>query len=250
MSNTGFKHQGQCCPKPVWACLELPVTDYMQALGLQQNLVSARASRALNRDIVVILQHFPVFTLGNRGGAEHLHVSEDFLKARGIPMVESDRGGSITYHGPGQLVVYPVVDLGLNGWLVADFVHALESIMIAVVEQWGVVAQRHTLGRGVWVQGKKIGSVGLRIRRKVSFHGLALNVDPHLDPFDWIAPCGLPGIQMTSIAKETDGSVSMNGITRSAKAHFSSIFNVQLEPVPADYVAAYWKEARHAEAST
>ncbi|MBA2881512.1 lipoate-protein ligase B [Desulfosalsimonas propionicica] len=241
MSNTGFKYQGQCCPKPVWACLELPVTDYRQALRLQQNLVSARASRALNRDIVLVLQHFPVFTLGNRGGEEHLHVSGDFLEARGISLVETDRGGSITYHGPGQLVAYPVVDLPLNGWLVVDFVHALESVMISIAGQWGVAAQRHALGRGAWVRGKKIGSVGLRVSRKVSFHGLALNVDPHLDPFDWIAPCGLSGIQMTSIARETGGPVSMNKIARSARAHFSSVFNVELEPVPADYVADYWR---------
>lgn len=162
MNNTDAKHQEPSCAAPVWACLELPVTDYMQALRIQQNLVSARAGRELNHDIVLILQHFPVFTLGNQGGAEHLHVSEDFLKARGISLVETGRGGSITYHGPGQLVAYPIVDLAENGRHVADFVHALETVMLCVACQWGLPAGRDALGRGVWVRGKKIGSVGLR----------------------------------------------------------------------------------------
>jgi len=249
VSKTGVKHQGPSCAKPVWACVELPVTDYMQALRLQQNLVSARASRQLNRDIVLILQHLPVFTLGNQGGAEHLRVSENFLKARGISLVKTDRGGSITYHGPGQLVAYPIVDLALNGWHVADFVHALETVMISTACQWGLPARRDGLGRGVWVQDKKIGSVGLRVRRKVSFHGLALNVDLDLEPFDWIAPCGLSGVQMTSIAGQTRGPVSMREAAQSAKAHFSSVFGVRLETISASYLNSYLKETSHAEAS-
>ena len=230
--------------------MELPVTDYMQALRLQQNLVSARASRELNRDIVLILQHFPVFTLGSQGGAQHLHVSEKFLNARGISLVKTNRGGSITYHGPGQLVAYPIVDLALNGWQVADFVHALETVMISTACQWGLPARRDALGRGVWVQDKKIGSVGLRVRRKVSFHGLALNVDPDLEPFGWIAPCGLSGVQMTSIARQTRGPVSMNAVIRTAKAHFSSVFGVRMEQIRASFLNKYLKETRHAEAST
>ncbi|MBS3732544.1 MAG: lipoyl(octanoyl) transferase LipB [Desulfobacterales bacterium] len=249
MNNTGTKHQGPSCVKPVWACLELPVTDYMQALRLQQKLVSARANRELNRDIVLILQHLPVFTLGNRGGAEHLRVSEDFLNARGISLVKTNRGGSITYHGPGQLVAYPIVDLALNDWHVADFVHALETVMIAIACHWGLPARRDALGRGVWVQGKKIGSVGLRVRRKVSFHGLALNVDPDLEPFDWVSPCGLSGVQMTSVARQICGPVSMPEVIRTAKAHFSSVFGVRLEPISASYLKKYFKETGHAEVS-
>lgn len=206
--------------------------DYTRALLLQQNLVSARAERTLQQDVVVFLQHFPVFTLGNRGGAEHLHVSEEFLKKRGIELVETGRGGSITYHGPGQLVAYPIVDLARSGWKVSDFVRALETVMIHIAGRWGLDAQSGGAGRGVWVRGRKIGSVGLRVSRRISFHGLALNADPDLAPFNWITPCGLSGVQMTSIAEEAGFPVSVNEVTQAAKKDFSRVFGVSLEPAP------------------
>lgn len=223
--------------------------DYLQGLRLQQNLVSARANRTLHKDILLFLQHFPVFTLGNRGGSRHLQVSTDFLQKRGIDLVETGRGGSITYHGPGQLVAYPIVDLASSGWHVTEYVRALETVMISIAGDWGLNARRGEFNRGVWIKDRKIGSIGLRVRRKISFHGLALNAAMDLTPFSWITPCGLSGIQMTSIAKETGSAVSMGAVTRSAKAHFSSVFDVRLETVSDFCLTDYLEAGRHAEAS-
>ncbi|MFW5875082.1 MAG: lipoyl(octanoyl) transferase LipB, partial [bacterium] len=193
---------------------------------------SARADGILQENVVIFLQHFPVFTLGNRGGAEHLHVSGEFLKQRGIEVLETGRGGSITYHGPGQLVVYPIVDLAGSRWKVADFVRALETVMIHIACRWGLEALRGKNERGVWVMGRKIGSLGLRVSRRISFHGLALNADLDLSPFSWITPCGLSGVKMTSIAEEAGMPVSISEVTQAAKEDFSRVFGVILEPAP------------------
>ncbi len=223
--------------------------DYLQVLRLQQNLVSARAMRTLQQDIVLLLEHFPVFTLGHRGGEEHLHVSRAFLQEQGIALVETGRGGSITYHGPGQLVAYPIVDLARSGWQVTAFVRALETVMISVAGEWGLDARGDEKNRGAWVGDRKIGSIGLRLRRKISFHGLALNAALDLTPFRWITPCGLSGIRMTSIARETGETVLMDDVIRAAKHHFSGVFGVRLETAPDFCLQDYLGEPCHAEAS-
>ncbi|MFO7838095.1 MAG: lipoyl(octanoyl) transferase LipB [Desulfosalsimonadaceae bacterium] len=220
--------------------------DYLQVLRLQQNLVSARANRTLQQDILLLLEHFPVFTLGNRGGAEHLHVSREFLQEQGIDLIETGRGGSITYHGPGQLMAYPIVDLACSGWQVAEFVRALENVMISIAGEWGLDARGDEKDRGAWIRDRKIGSIGLRVRRKISFHGLALNAAMDLTPFSWITPCGLSGIQMTSIAKETGGPVSISEVSRAAKKHFSAVFGVRLQTPPDFSINHYTKEQCYA----
>lgn len=233
--------------KNCWTCLELPVTDYRQVLRLQQNLALARANRDLQQDVLLLLQHFPVFTLGNRGGTEHIEVSAELLKEQGIDLIETGRGGSITYHGPGQLVAYPIVDLSCSGWFVTDFVRALETVMTKIVGEWGLIGRRDESNRGVWIKDRKIGSVGLQVRRKISFHGLALNVSTDLAPFNWIAPCGLSGVQMTSIAAETGGPVSMSAAVRAAKTHFSSVFDVDLETASGFFLNDYWGGEHYAQ---
>ncbi|MFP4650633.1 MAG: lipoyl(octanoyl) transferase LipB, partial [Desulfobacterales bacterium] len=232
--------KSRLCKNGAWACMELPVMNYSRALLMQQHLVSARAERTLQQDVVIFLQHFPVFTLGNRGGGEHLHVSGEFLKERGIEIVETGRGGSITYHGPGQLVVYPIVNLARSGWKVSDFVRALETVMICTARRWGLEAQSGDTQRGVWVNGRKIGSVGLRVSRRISFHGFALNADLDLSPFSWVTPCGLSGVQMTSIAEETGFPVPIDEVTQAAKQNFSRVFGVSLEPAP-DFLFKDWQ---------
>jgi lipoate-protein ligase B len=156
--------------------LELPLTDYDDALRLQHAAVQARKDGRLDRDLVMLLEHPPVFTLGRRGGKENLLVSEQWLGEKGIRIVPIERGGDITYHGPGQLVAYPIVDLNHASFKVVDFVEALENAMIHTAAQWGVDARGDPMQRGAWVQQRKLGSVGITVRRGISFHGLALNV--------------------------------------------------------------------------
>jgi len=209
-----------------WHCLELPVVDYAEAWDLQQRLVEARMSGVLDRDIILVLEHLPVFTLGRRGGKEYLTVSERFLERKGIPLFHIERGGYITFHGPGQLVVYPILDLSQAGLGVADYVTRLEDVMVRLCADWGVTAGRNPKSRGVWVGNKKLGSVGIAIRRGVSFHGFALNVSVSLEPFTWVHPCGLKDVHVTSIKKERGESISMNRVRRSVRSHMESVFGV------------------------
>jgi len=211
-----------------WLCAQIASMDYAEALDLQHRLVSARISGDLDRDAVLVLEHPPVFTLGRRGGLENLKVPERFLKQSGIPVVQVERGGTITYHGPGQLVVYPIIRLRDLKIRVVDYIERLEEVMILTAADLGVRAERNALNRGVWVENRKLGSIGVAIRRGVSFHGLALNIDPSMTPFEWVHPCGLRGIRMTSVLKECAGPVSMTKAREVLTRRIEDVFGVQL----------------------
>jgi lipoate-protein ligase B len=142
-----------------------------------------------------------------------------------------ERGGDITYHGPGQLVVYPIIDLRDAGLRVLDYVTDLEEIIIRAAKDWGVVAERNPMNRGVWIENKKLGSIGITVRRGVSFHGIAFNVNVALEPFDWINPCGLKGISMTSMERELSHQLSMHEMREAIKRHMETIFGVGLDVV-------------------
>ena len=209
-------------------CVELPVVDYQQAWDLQCYLVSARKDKIIDSDMMIILEHSPVFTLGRRGGLENLGVSESFLEKLKIPVIHVERGGNITFHGPGQIVVYPIINLEKARLAVTDYVSHLEEIMIQTAKDSGVQAQRNGLNRGIWVGEKKLGSIGIAVRRGISFHGMALNVNLSLEPFNWINPCGLQNIKMTSIQQELSHPVSLPHVRRTLKQHFESIFKIEL----------------------
>jgi lipoyl(octanoyl) transferase len=146
-------------------------------------------------DEIWVLEHEPVFTLGMNADAAHV------LDAGDIPVVRIDRGGQVTYHGPGQLVIYPLIDVRRAGLGVRDLVGALEQAVIATVARWGIHATCRADAPGVYVAGAKLASVGLRIRRRGSYHGLALNVNMNLAPFARINPCGYAGLRMTQLAE-------------------------------------------------
>jgi len=209
-------------------CVELPTIEYSEAWDLQSSIVSARKDGIIDTDIVLLLEHLPVFTLGRRGVEENLTVSGAFLEKSGIPVVHVERGGDITFHGPGQLVVYPIVDLKEARLSVIDYVTALEEIMIRTAGDWGIMAERNSMNRGIWIGNNKLGSVGIAIRRGVSFHGFAFNVNLSLKPFDWINPCGLQGIGMTSMERELSRKVSMNHMREAVKCHIEAVFEVEL----------------------
>ena len=223
---------------PSWLFCEYPLIGYEDALGLQRRLVQARNRGQIEKEILLLVEHPAVFTLGRRGGRENLTVSEAFLTARGIPVVQIERGGNITYHGPGQLVAYPIVSLSLLRLSVTDYVERLESVMIRIAADFSVHTRRDSRNRGIWVGDAKLGSVGINIRHGVAFHGFALNVENDLTPFTWINPCGLAGICMTSLAAEAGGEVSMEKARASARRHFAEVFAAGFEELEAEALEA------------
>jgi lipoate-protein ligase B len=211
-----------------WLAFELPLIPYPEALELQHRILGQRIDGTLDSDVVLILEHPPVFTLGRRGGLENMRVSQGFLEEQGVAVVQTERGGNITYHGPGQLVIYPIIDLRRHRLSITDYVSGLEEIMIRLSAQWGVAARRRPENRGVWVEERKLGSVGIAVRKNVAFHGLAFNAALDLTPFSWIQPCGLYGIQMTSLARETGTLVSMDRIRKNAAQCLEAVFGINL----------------------
>lgn len=226
-----------------WLSVDFDTLEYSEALSLQHALVAARRSGTINRNVLLLLEHPPVFTLGRRGGSENLKVSPKFLEKHEIAVVQIERGGNITYHGPGQLVAYIIFDLnaGRNG--VEDFVHRLEEVMLRVSNGWGVTAVRNRRNHGIWVGSHKLGSVGIAIRRGITFHGLALNVDPCLEHFGWINPCGLQNVGVTSIRREISRPVSMKDIRKAFRGHFSDVFSAELELISRQQLAAHLKRS-------
>jgi lipoate-protein ligase B len=216
---------------PLWFSARLGQIAYPEAWEVQLRLVEARQANRLEHDAVLLLEHPPVFTLGRRGGRESLLVPEETLARHGIPIVQVERGGNITYHGPGQLVVYPIVHLPGMRLGVVDMVDRLEEVMIRTCRDFGVEAGRNALNRGVWVGRRKIGAIGLAVRRGVSFHGLALNVSPDLAPFGFVQPCGLQGVGVTSIAAEAGRPVPMDEALSAAERNIEAVFGVRLEPI-------------------
>jgi lipoyl(octanoyl) transferase len=175
---------------------------YAEALALQHRVRAARQTQAIP-DTVLLLEHPPVYTRGRRSVPGELPFGADWYAARGIEIVDVDRGGKVTYHGPGQLVAYPIV--GVTE--VMAFVSQLEQVMVDALREEGVEARgRAAEGRdltGVWVGERKIGSIGLHISHGVTMHGLSLNVDGDLTPFEWVVACGLGDVAMTSVHQQT-----------------------------------------------
>ena len=214
--------------KKRWLCIELPATEYRDAWNLQCRLVAARKAGVLDTNVILLLEHLPVFTLGRRGGRNNLTVSEAFLEEEGIAIIQVERGGNITFHGPGQLVIYPIIDLQRAGLRVVDYVHKLEEVMMRTAQDWGIAAERNSLNRGVWVGNSKLGSVGIAIRRGICFHGAAFNVNVSLKPFEWMKPCGLQDVTVTSFEQQLSRSVSMSHVRESLKHHLGVVLGVEL----------------------
>jgi lipoyl(octanoyl) transferase len=186
----------------LWVC-QLGTLDYRNALALQERVRAARQADAVP-DVMLMLEHWPVYTRGRRSGPGELPMGEDWYRAQGVDIVEVDRGGKVTYHGPGQLVGYPIVRVDD----VVRYVRTLEQAIVAALHAEGVGAARARPEdgpdyTGVWVQDRKIASIGVHVARGVTTHGWALNVENDLEPFSWVVACGLDGVQMTSLIKET-----------------------------------------------
>ncbi|MCL1979502.1 MAG: lipoyl(octanoyl) transferase LipB [Proteobacteria bacterium] len=219
------------------ALRDLGLMAYSAAHALQVDLAAQRRQGGLAHDLFLMVEHPPVYTLGRHANPAHLGADADFLRNKGIELVVVERGGEITFHGPGQLVVYPILDLRRRRLGVRDYVLLLEELMLRLAEDCGVIARRDPRNHGVWVGDNKLGSIGIAIRHGVSFHGLALNVDPDLEPFLWINPCGLTGITMTSLARE-GGRCTMAQIKARLPHHLAELFALIPYPLDRDQLPA------------
>ena len=177
---------------------------YAEAVALQDRIRAARQDGTLP-DVLLLLEHDPVYTKGRRTDPADLPMGEDWYRAQGIDVAETTRGGRVTYHGPGQLVGYPIVGVAD----VIEYVRTMERAVIAALADEGVTAEIRPGLTGVWVGERKIGSIGVHVSRGVTMHGFAVNVDCDLQPFEWIVPCGIEGVRMTSLYVETQRTGAM-----------------------------------------
>ena len=207
----------------------LGLTDYLWALRSQQS-VHARC-RKTGENVVLITEHYPVVTLGYRRQTEHLLRSQAELAEKGVSLVESTRGGSAAYHGPGQLIAYPIFSTLFRSHGVRAFIAHLEEVMRHLCTHYGVAVERRPGFPGVWVQEQKIGAVGIAVQHGTSLHGFALNIDIDLDPFSYIVPCGLPETAVTSIAQEVRSTIDMREAVQLAYRAFQAVFSVPVKEI-------------------
>ena len=212
-----------CC---AWAYLGR--IDYGAALALQRELLEARAAGAVP-DTLLLVEHPPVLTLGRRGSRSDILVDEATLVAGGIAVHETNRGGLVTYHGPGQLVGYPIADLrALTGGDVVRYVTGLEETVIRVLAGLGIRAGRDPQHHGVWVDSAKIAAVGVAISRGVTMHGFALNLQPDLEHFALIRPCGITDREVTSAAATLGRPTALRECAAAVAAAFGSVFEREM----------------------
>lgn len=177
---------------------------YAEVLELQRNLCRARVERRLDDDILLLVEHDPVYTLGRGTRDSSLPLAPELLRKRGAEVFEIERGGDVTFHGPGQLVGYPIIDLAQQRQDLHWYLRELEGALIDALEVLDIAADRNPGKTGVWTGGRKIASIGVHVKQWVTLHGFALNVTTDLAWFDWIVPCGIADVQMTSVGRELD----------------------------------------------
>ncbi len=201
---------------------------YEEALQLQRERVAQRKASAI-LDSLLLLEHPHVYTLGRNAKREHLLVSPERLASLGAQIYETDRGGDITYHGPGQLVGWPILDLTRHRRDISWYMRSLEEVLIAVAADFGVHAGRLAGAPGVWVGDAKLVAMGVHVSRWVTSHGFAFNVNTDLTYFEWIVPCGLRDKGVTSLEKCLGRTVPMNVVIERVVWHFSRVFGLTLE---------------------
>jgi lipoyl(octanoyl) transferase len=215
---------------------DLGTVSYADALVLQRAAARARISGELSEDLLILVEHPPVVTLGRSSKANHLLASPALLAARGVELHEVERGGDVTFHGPGQLVGYPIVDLKRHKRDLHWYLRQVEEAIIRAVAPLGIAAERSQGQTGVWTRGRKLASIGVHARDWVTWHGFALNVTTDLSYFDLIVPCGIADVQMTSVQRELGDAyepVSLDARTRECIVEgFTDVF--QLEPAVLD----------------
>src|SRR6478672_4123603 len=204
---------------------------YAEAWEMQRRLAEQRQKEEIG-DVLLLLEHPPVYTRGRRSQPEELPMGASWYEAQGIDVLDTDRGGLVTYHGPGQLVAYPIVQLRGYGDDVHEYVRGLERTMTGALGKAGVRAGTIEGLTGVWVGTRKIGSIGLHVSRGVTTHGLAINVNNDLQPFEWVVPCGIEGVAMTSLTRELGAEQDLAAFADTVAARFGEV--CERSPVAAD----------------
>jgi lipoyl(octanoyl) transferase len=205
---------------------------YEQAREAQKQLKGQRQRGEIG-DVLLLLEHSPVYTRGRRSTPEELPMGVQWYEAQGIEVLDTDRGGLVTYHGPGQLVAYPIVSLAPYGDDVHEYVRGLEQVTTSALAEHGVASQVIKGLTGVWTEGdppptggaRKIGSIGVHVSRGVTTHGLAVNVSNDLQPFEWIVPCGIEGVAMTSLSRELGSEQSLDAFAETVARRFGAVFD-------------------------
>jgi lipoyl(octanoyl) transferase len=208
---------------------------YAEASEMQRRLAERRRREEIG-DVLLLLEHPPVYTRGRRSRPEELPMGAEWYEAQGIEVRDTDRGGLVTYHGPGQLVAYPIVQLRGYGDDVHAYVRGLERTMTGALARAGVRAGTIEGLTGVWVGTRKIGSIGLHVSRGVTTHGLAVNVNNDLQPFEWVVPCGIEGVAMTSLSRELGAEQNLSAFAAGLVDSYADVFD--REPVIDDSLAA------------
>lgn len=205
--------------------------QYARGLKLQEALVKQRHAGEIS-DTLLVLQHAPVITVGKRSTTHNILAVPEELNRRGVEVHHTERGGDVTWHGPGQIVLYPIVDVRGLGIGARRYVEGLEDVMISAAAKYGIRAQGRMEGEtGVWVGKRKIGAVGVRISKGISSHGLAFNVNPDLSYFDLIVPCGIGDKDVTSMEKELGNSPSNDEVAQALAAAYTATFDCSLVEV-------------------
>jgi lipoyl(octanoyl) transferase len=202
--------------------VQLGVVPYREALELQLRLRELRQAEEIG-DTLLLLEHPPVYTRGRRTEPHDLPMGEDWYRAQGIEVHDADRGGRVTYHGPGQLVGYPIMRISD----VPTFVHTMEHAILTALADEGVAAEVRDGLTGIWADEAKIGSIGVHVNRGVTTHGFAVNVDNDLQPFEWVVPCGLDGVRMTSLSKATGRSDGMSCFRKRMAYRFAQAYGMR-----------------------
>ncbi len=225
--------------------VDLGLIGYAEAYALQKRVVAARKAEAIG-DVLLLSEHTPVITQGRNGKLEHLLVSENVLRQRNVEFYEASRGGDVTYHGPGQLVGYPILQLGAIRKDVVWYVRMLEEVMIRASAEFGVSALREEGKTGIWVKNEekdfaqslegtrsepaeKLGAIGVHISRWVTSHGFAYNVATDLRNFDLIVPCGIAGRKATSLEKLLGRGVNINEVAPKMVRHFGDVYGLEMK---------------------
>lgn len=216
---------------------DLGIIGYAEAFAMQKRLEAARKAESIG-DVLLVCEHTPVITLGRNGKREHLLVSENVLRQRNVEFFESTRGGDVTYHGPGQIVGYPILQLGAIRKDVVWYVRMLEEVMIRTTAEFGILAEREAGKTGIWVSAagedpakhapEKLGAIGVHISRWVTSHGFAYNVSTDLRNFDLIVPCGIAGRKAASLEKILGRSVNSKEVLPRMTRHFGEVFGFEI----------------------
>jgi lipoyl(octanoyl) transferase len=231
--------------RELWV-VRLGAMPYGEALQLQRAAARARISGAIPQDLLLLVEHEPVVTMGRTAKQQNLTASPELLAARGVALFEVERGGDITYHGPGQLVGYPIVDLKRHKQDLHWYLRQVEEALIRLLAEHGIAGERSAGYTGVWTSGlaggqwhhtRKIASIGVHARDWVTWHGFALNVTTELSYFDLIVPCGISGVDMTSMSRELGAPVAMSDVEDAAARAFADVFALTAVAVPVGALA-------------